>query len=74
MTRNFAFAVAALSLAGPLVAAPPVKRPLCQFGKAPVRDAKRVEQCRRQSIPPILDQTPIFLASTALSAALSDLS
>jgi hypothetical protein len=63
-------------LAGPALAGPPTtKRPQCQLPKAAARDAKRVEPCRKPAIPPVIDQTPMFLASAnAGQAALSDLS
>ena len=76
MKHAFALAVAAASLvATPLFAGPPAKRPSCQVAKTPTRDAKRAEPCRRQAIPPVIDPTPMFLASTAASpVAWSDLS
>ena len=74
MKRTLALAVAAVTLvATPLFAAPPTKRPLCQITKA--CDAKRAEPCRKNEIPPVIDLTPLFLASTNASpAVLSDLS
>ena len=68
-------AVAAL-LPAPALAGPPVKKPLCQVNKAPTRDAKKVEPCRRTApIPWVIDPTPLFLASTSPSSAtVSDLS
>lgn len=76
MKHALAFAVAAASLvATPVIAGPPAKRPTCQATKTPTRDAKRSEPCRKQSIPPFLDQTPMFLIATrAAPVALSDLS
>ena len=76
MKPTFVLALAAASLiATPVFAAPPVKRPACQAAKAPARDARRVELCRKQAIPPIIDPLPMFLASTAGStAALADFS
>ncbi len=39
-----------------------------------MRDAKRPEPCRKPAIPPVIDPTPLFLASTAASPAVrSDL-
>jgi hypothetical protein len=65
MKRTFALAFAvATVVAAPLLAAPPAKQPQCQTPKAQSRDGKRIELCRRQGIPPIIDPTPIFLAST----------
>jgi hypothetical protein len=65
MKRTFALAVPVAALiAAPLLAAPPAKQPVCQTPKVQSRDSKRVELCRRQAIPPIIDPTPIFLAST----------
>ena len=67
--------VSAALLATPVLAGPAPKRSVCQQPKAPARDAKRPEPCRKPAIPPVIDQTPMFLASTAASpAALSDLS
>jgi len=67
--------VSAALLAAPAIAGPAAKRLACQQPKAPARDAKRPEPCRKPAIPPVIDQTPMFLASTAASpAALSDLS
>ncbi len=67
--------VSAALLATPVFAGPSPKRPLCQLNKAVAREAKRPEPCRKPSIPPVIDQMPVFLASTAASpAALSDLS
>jgi len=76
MRHTLAFAAAgAALLATPLLAGPPAKRPTCQVPKGPARDAKRVEPCRRQAIPPIIDPSPMFLISTAAApVALSDLS
>lgn len=76
MKHAFALAVAAASLvATPLLAGPPAKRPSCQVTKAPTRDTKRTVPCRKQSIPPFLDPTPMFLVATnAAPAAHSDLS
>ena len=76
MKATFALAAAATALlTTPVFAGPPAKRSPCQVGKAAPRDVKRSEPCRRQVVPPILDPTPMFLASTAASAALvSDLS
>ena len=76
MKHVFPFAVAAASLvATPLVAGPPAKRPSCQVTKAPARDVKRSVPCRRQSIPPFLDPTPMFLVATrAAPVVVSDLS
>jgi hypothetical protein len=67
--------VAAAVLATPVLAGPTPKRPVCQVLKVPSRDAKRPEPCRKQPIPPVIDPTPLFLASTAGSRSnLSDLS
>jgi hypothetical protein len=68
--------VSAALLATPVIAGPPTaKRPLCQLPKVPARDSKRAEPCRKPAIPPVIDPTPLFLASTAASpVALSDLS
>ena len=68
--------LASALLTPPVFAAPPtVKRPLCQMPKAQTRDAKRAEPCRKPAIPPLIDPTPLFLASTSASpAVLSDLS
>jgi len=75
MQRMFSFAIVASALvATPMLAAPPVKRPLCQVPKAQPRDAKRTEPCRSQGIPPVIDPTPMFLASGDPSPALTDLS
>ncbi|MDQ3078116.1 MAG: hypothetical protein M3Q83_04650 [Pseudomonadota bacterium] len=41
------------------------KAPSCQSFKALARDAKRQESCRKApAIPPVIDPTPLFLAST----------
>ncbi len=65
MKRTFALAFAAAAVvAVPVLASPPAKRPPCQIPKAQSRDGKRVEPCRRQAIPPVIDPTPIFLVST----------
>jgi len=76
MSRLIALAVMASLLPTALLAGPPAtKRPQCQSPKAPARDAKRVEPCRKPAIPPVIDQTPMFLASTmAAHVTLSDLS
>ena len=76
MSRLIALAVMASLLPTALLAGPPTtKRPQCQLPKAPARDARRVEPCRKPAIPPVIDQTPMFLASTAASpTVLSDLS
>jgi hypothetical protein len=76
MYRVIALAVMASLLPTPLFAGPPAtKRPTCQLPKAPARDSKRAEPCRRPAIPPVIDLTPMFLASTAAShGVLSDLS
>ncbi len=67
--------VSAALLATPLFAGPAPKRPLCHLPKAPALDVKRPEPCRKPATPPVIDQSPFFLASTASSpAALSDLS
>lgn len=61
-------------LAAPLLAGPPVKRPYCQVTKAPARDLKRLEPCRKPPIPPVIDPTPVYLISTAgLQVSTSDL-
>ncbi len=70
-------ALAVAVLAAPVLASPPVaQRPICQTPKVTARDAKRVEPCRKPPVPPIIDPTPMFLASTGPSAAAepSDLS
>ena len=76
MKHALALAIAAAALvATPVLAGPLVKRPLCQMTKAQPRDAKRNEQCRKQAIPPVIDPTPMFLASSEASvSAPSDLS
>ena len=76
MKRSHILLVATASLvATPLLAGPLVKRPLCQITKAQPRDAKRLELCRKQNIPPVIDPTPMFLASSeAPASALADLS
>ena len=76
MKHALALAVAAASLvATPVLAGPPVKRPACPAAKAPARDAKRSEPCRKQNIPLFLDPTPMLLVSTrAAPAMVSDLS
>ena len=81
MKRLFALAAAVAALvatpvlAGPVLTGPPAKRPTCQVSKAPVRDARRVELCRRQAIPPVVDPTPMFLIATAPARVVkSDLS
>ena len=69
MKRLSVLVVASASLlASPLFAGPPAKRPYCQALKSPPRDAKRVEPCRRPPIPPVIDPTPMFLASTMAQA------
>ena len=71
------FAVVTASLlATPLWAGPPAKRPTCLAAKAPSRETKRIEPCRRPPIPPVVDPTPMFLASTGSPArvAASDIS
>ena len=80
MKSTIAFAACAAAatalLAAPVFAAPPAaKRPLCQARKVAI-PAKRADPCRRsQGIPPVIDPTPLFLASTApASLAQSDLS
>ncbi len=68
MKRSLALiAAAAAVLATPVLAGPTPKRPVCQVLKVPSRDAKRPEPCRKQPIPPVIDPTPVFLASTAAS-------
>ena len=76
MKRSLALiAAAAAVLATPVLAGPVPKRPVCQVLKVPSRDAKRNEQCRKQAIPPVVDPTPVFLASSeAPVTAVSDLS
>jgi hypothetical protein len=76
MSRLIARAVMASLLPVPLLAGPPAtKRPQCQLPKAPARDGRRTEPCRKPVIPPVIDQTPLFLASTAPGqVVLSDLS
>jgi len=75
MKQVFATLAASALIAAPVLAGPAPKRSTCQVAKAPARDAKRSEPCRKPIIPPVIDQTPMFLASTAASpAALSDLS
>ena len=75
MSRSIAFAAIAALLATPVFAGPAPKRSTCPVAKAPTRDAKRAEPCRKPAIPPVIDPTPMFLASTAGSrVALSDLS
>jgi hypothetical protein len=76
---RLSFALSLLSaalLATPVIAgAPATKRSLCQLPKAAARDARRPDPCRKPAIPPVIDPTPMFLASTAASPALlSDLS
>ena len=67
--------VSAALLAAPAIAGPAAKRLACQQPKAPARDGKRPEPCRKPAIPPVIDQTPMFLASTtAAHVTLSDLS
>ena len=67
--------VSAALLATPVLAGPAPKRSACQQPKVPARDAKRPEPCRKPAIPPVIDQTPMFLASTtAAHVTLSDLS
>ena len=67
-------AVTASMLAAPLLAGPPAKRPDCQVTKAPVRELKRLEPCRKPTIPPVIDPTPVYLISTAgLQPSFSDL-
>ena len=74
-TLALPFLAAALVATPVFAGSPPAKRPSCQISKAPARDAKRVEPCRKQGIPPIIDPTPMFLTSTAASpATLSDFS
>ena len=72
MSRLIAIAALAALVPAPLLASPPAKRTVCQAQKAPARDAKRAEPCRRPAIPPVIDPTPVFLASVA-AVALSDL-
>jgi hypothetical protein len=76
MRHLSALLLASALLAAPVIAAQPVaKRPMCQAAKAPPRDARRSDPCRKPAVPPVVDQTPMFLASTAASPALvSDLS
>ena len=75
MKQLFATLAASALIAAPVIASPAPKRSTCQIAKAPARDAKRSEPCRKPVIPPVIDQTPMFLASTAASpVALSDLS
>ncbi|MDQ3075282.1 MAG: hypothetical protein M3Q88_06715 [Pseudomonadota bacterium] len=77
MKRLSALAVVAAALiTTPLLAGQPAaKRPMCQPLKPPLRDAKRLELCRKALIPPVVDPTPMFLVSTTgPQAALSDLS
>lgn len=76
MKHALVLALAAASLvATSALAGPPAKRPACPVVKAPARDAKRQIPCRRQTIPPILDPTPMYLIATqAAPAAVSDLS
>ncbi len=66
MSRWIAFIATAALLPAPLLATPPAKKaPHCQSFKAPARDAKRPESCRKTpAIPPVIDPTPLFLAST----------
>jgi hypothetical protein len=75
MKHLSAMLLASALVAAPVVAGPVAKRSACQSAKAPARDGKRAEPCRKPAIPPVIDQTPMFLASTAAPpAALSDLS
>ena len=77
MKRLSATLLAFVLLAAPLSASPAPKRFACQVTKAPAREAKRIEQCRKPAIPPLLDPTPLFLASAVAApsrAPLSDLS
>ena len=68
-------AVTASLLATPLLAGQPAKRPTCQVTKAPARDVKRPEPCRKPTIPPVVDPTPFYLVSTGSPrVTLSDLS
>ena len=73
-----AMIVAAALLPAPALAGPVAKKqqPTCHTSKAPTRDSKKVEPCRRNApIPWVIDPTPLFLASTAsTSATVSDLS
>ena len=76
MKRVFTLALVSVALlTTPVFAGPAPMRPLCQLPKVPARDVKRPEPCRKPATPPVIDQSPFFLASTASSpAALSDLS
>ncbi len=76
MNRSLALLIASFLIATPVLAGSPVvKRPLCQLPKPAQRDVKRVETCRKPPIPPVIDPTPMFLASTAGSQpTASDLS
>jgi hypothetical protein len=66
MLLTLAFAI----IAAPVVAGPPLaKRPLCQAPRTPARDVRRVESCRKPPVPPVVDPTPMFLASTAPATA-----
>lgn len=71
MNRALALLLVSALAATPVFAGPPVaKRPLCQAPKAPQRDAKRLESCRKsQAIPPVIDPTPWFVASTNASSS-----
>jgi len=77
MKRALALTLLAAAVATtPVLAAPPSKRPICQAPKLPARDAKRPDPCRKlQSIPPVIDQTPMFFLSTGAGpVTVSDLS
>lgn len=66
MSRSITLVATIAFLPAPLLAAEPVKKAsTCQVNKAPAREAKRAEPCRRTpAIPPVIDPTPLFLAST----------
>ena len=64
-------AVAAL-VPVPAFAGSTPKKPICQVNKAPPRDSKKVEPCRRTApIPWVVDPTPLFLASAPIVNATS---
>lgn len=66
----FAMIAVAALLPAAALAGPPAKKPTCQTGKTPTRDAKKVEPCRKNApIPWLVDPTPLFLASTGSSSA-----
>ena len=72
MQRKHFFALVALAaiLPAPALAGPPVKKqPPCQVNKAPEREAKKAEPCRKTApIPWVVDPTPLFLASATTEA------